>query len=206
MGSYRENSLKTRYLLRKKPWARTLSMVNIVHEGLQDALSPDWKALRQLGMFPRKYFSSGLCFIFTINSGNFSEKCVPECPPYMIFGLSSNKFWLCKILKLFLSIQLNKALISLSVYILLIRFTLDLTDEFLRKMWSSWFFISAKVDQILTVKFNFLLNIECVLFDFFYTRNYDVSLASKALFIINKFNWIEIWADKGLVPGLIGIY
>ena len=37
VGSYRENSLKPRYLARNKPGARTFFTIDIAHYGLQDA-------------------------------------------------------------------------------------------------------------------------------------------------------------------------
>jgi hypothetical protein len=37
---YRKKSLKTRYLVRKKPEIRTFSTVGTAHYGLQDALNP----------------------------------------------------------------------------------------------------------------------------------------------------------------------
>lgn len=151
------------------------------------------------------YFSSGLCFIVTRNFSDFFEKCVLKRFPCVIFHLSSNKFRLCKILKLLLNIHSSRAWISLSIYVVLIGFSLNPTDEFLPKILSSWFFINAKVDQILTIKFNFVLNIEWILFDACCRRSYDVSLPTKALLIINESNLTAILAGDSLVQRLVRI-
>jgi hypothetical protein len=77
VGSYRENSLKTRYLVRKTPGARTIFMVDIVHQSLQDAHSPGSKAIRHLEMFPRKY--------------NFEQGCVDPFGAIVIFGIAGKR-------------------------------------------------------------------------------------------------------------------
>ena len=43
LRSYRENSLKPRYLVKNKPETRTLFTIDTAHWGLQDARNPDWK-------------------------------------------------------------------------------------------------------------------------------------------------------------------
>lgn len=75
----------------------------------------------------------------------------------------------------------------------MIRFTFGLTVEFLRKvLYKLDSVIKSKVDQILTVKFSFLLYFESIFYTTFCTFKFDGFLPSTAAFIINEFNRTEI--------------